>query len=315
MATNIVALGLLPVLVLLSFAHTYKGVDFEKEFFSKRQTQTLKGIMIFVVFFHHFGLMNEHTEQMMKVYMPAQFSLAVFILLLGYTTALGHSKSEKIDFKKVWINRAWRLYLPVVIFSITFNNFLGATLFFFILTDIVYTFIKTDRNRLIAILVGNMLFPLFLKLIGMSEWWYDDIFTYFIGVALFMYKKPIIDFLRGKIYWPILGLYVLLAVPFAVYTIKNWPFDLSTIVHSTVLSILILLLMFRLNIKSKIFYFVGQYTWEIFIFHQTFIGLAKMIFGRNILILSFSMLLTIITSVAVQNGVKMLRNKINAREK
>lgn len=315
MATNIVALGVFPLLVLQSFAHIYKGEDFDREFFSKRQTQTLKGIMIFLVFFHHFGLMNEHTEQLMKVYMPAQFCIAIFMILLGYTTALGHSKSGKIDFKKLWINRAWRLYLPVVIFSLPFNNFLGATLFFFILTDIVYAKVKTNKNRLIIIFIGNMLFPLALKVIGMGEWWYDDIFTYFIGVALFMYKKPIIDFFRRKTYWALLGCYVLLAVPFAVYTIKNWPFDLSTIVHSTVFSILILLLMFRLNIKSKIFHFVGQYTWEIFIFHQTFITLAKKIFDRNILILCFSMLLTIITSVALQNGVKMLRNKIEAREK
>ena len=104
MGTNIIGLGVFPLLLLYAFSHRYNTGEFKKEFFSKRQTQTLKGILIIFVFFHHFVELNNCEGPVFGVYFFAQFTIALFFLISGYTTALGYSCLQgKPDLKKMWI--------------------------------------------------------------------------------------------------------------------------------------------------------------------------------------------------------------------
>ncbi|SDI03274.1 Acyltransferase family protein [Pseudobutyrivibrio sp. 49] len=314
MGTNIIGLGVFPLLLLYAFSHRYNTGEFEKEFFSKRQTQTLKGILIIFVFFHHFVELNNCEGPIFGVYFFAQFTIALFFLISGYTTALGYSRLQgKPDLKKMWIKRSWRLYLPIVIFTLPTNNFLTAILFFFVLSDIAYSLFDSDKKRLAFIFAGNMIYPFTLKLLGFGDWWYDDILTFFMGVALFMYKEQITSFLKKKIYWVIMPVGTILTVISIYLAIMKLPFDYSTMIRSTTMTVIIVLFLQRLNLKSRLFYFVGEYTWEIFLTHQIIIRLMQRIFSKNILVLISSIVLTILSAVIVNKSVLKLKTIIEKR--
>ncbi|SFO24805.1 Acyltransferase family protein [Pseudobutyrivibrio sp. UC1225] len=315
MGTNIIGLVVFPLMVLYAFSHRYITGEFEKEFFSKRQTQTLKGILIIFVFFHHFVELNNCEGPVFGVYFFAQFTIALFFLISGYTTALGYSRLQgKPDLKKMWIKRSWRLYLPIVIFTLPTNNFLAAILFFFVLSDIAYSLFDSNKKRLAFIFIGNMIYPLSLKILGFGDWWYDDILTFFMGVALFMYKDQITNFFRGKIYWLIMPAATVFTVVSIYLTTVRLPFDYATMIRSTTMAVIIVLFLQRLNLKSRLFYFIGEYTWEIFLTHQLIIMLMQRVFSKNILVLIFSIVLTIISAVIVNRSVLKLKTIIEKRE-
>lgn len=284
------------------------------DFFSKDQTQTLKGIMILIIFFHHFTLIRTCNPWLYYLFIIlTKTSIAMFILIAGYTTALGYYKSgEKPDLKRVWIKRCWRLYLPVMIFSIIQNNFLAALLFYFVLTDIAFLKFKTDRSKLLFIFIGNMFYIFALKLIGAGEWWYDDVLTFFIGVAIVMYKNQLMQLSKKKFWYILIGFLVLsVLINFLIY--KCLPYDFLTMAYSTQNTVIVALLMLRVNIKSKVFNLIGKYSWEIFFLHQPYMLLMQKVFNRNILILISALILTMITAVIVNNGIKEIHCRVEKR--
>ena len=123
MLSTIIAIGLYPLSLIISFANKYNSDDFKKEFLSKRQTTVLKGMMIMIVFFYHFTLIRPNADLIGAVYGMGQICLTIFFFISGYTTCLGHMKAQRINLKKIWITRAWRLYLPLLIFTLSQNNF------------------------------------------------------------------------------------------------------------------------------------------------------------------------------------------------
>ena len=306
MISNIIALTIYPLLVITSFAHSYKG-DFDTEFYSKRQTTTLKGIMIIVVFFHHLSHALDNIVLIEEAYRIAQFSITTFFLIAGYTTCLGHLRSENIDLKKIWINRSWRLYLPLVILTVWANNFLGGLLFFFIFTDLAFILYKKNSQRLALITFGNFIFIPLCMLLRLGEYWFVDVLTYFVGVAFAMYKNEILAFFSGARYWISLAVLILLSVHFSIMAYFWCIYIISDTISSFCIALVVLLVMMKRNLKSDLFYFIGQYTWEIFLLHQMTFYVTKRFFRHNSVVMILSFVMTICLAVLVQKSVKRLR--------
>ncbi|MDC7280499.1 acyltransferase family protein [Butyrivibrio fibrisolvens] len=316
MLTDLIALALYPLSSIIALAHPYKAGEFADEFFKKRQTTTMKGIMILIVFFHHFSQICAPETLTEYAYRIGQPCITFFFFLSGYTTYLGHSKMEKIDLKKLWIGRAWRLYLPVMIFSILFNNFLGGLLAFFVFTDLAFIIFKKDIHRLAFITFGNFLYFVFLIVIGAPNYWFDDILTYFVGAAFAIYKNQAITFFESNVKYALcLIALIVLAIPSGYFGINYRYYDLAITVFSFVGCLIVVLLMMRLNIKSNIFHFIGNYTWEIFMFHQMFIILFNKVIYRNSIVLILSAVSTLGLSVAVHEGVIAIRKRVNENKK
>ncbi len=308
MISNIIALAVYPILAILAFCHKYATGSFDKEFFAKRQTTTLKGIMIFVVFFHHFSHIVAGTVWFERAYRNGQYCIAVFFLLAGYTSCLRYIKADKIDFKKVWINRCWRLYLPIIILSVPVNSFMDALLFFFICTDIAFARIKSDKLKILALFLCNIIFVVICMIVGQGEYWYDDVLTYWIGAIIAFYKKDIVAYFVRFKYW--ITLIMLTIVFVASYVLAfNWKhYAYSTMILSTSGALIIFMLMMKLNLRSSVFEFIGRYSFEIFMSHQLIIRAMNRLFMHNSVVLFSSMLLTITFSVLLQRTMLKLKS-------
>ena len=296
-----------PLFTLFAFFHKYDEGSFNKEFFCKRQTTTLKGIMIIVIFFHHFPQIVDGAEWVDRAYRNSQYSVATFFLLAGYTTSLRYIKTNKIDFKQVWINRCWRLYLPIILLTVSRNSFMDCLLFLFVCTDVVFARINNDNLKIVALLICNALFIFFCIRIGKRPYWYDDVFTYWIGVAVAFYKNDIIKFFTGVRYWiSLIALSVLFDVSY-YFAFYGRQYVYSTIILSTSAALIVFLIMMKLDIRSRFFEFIGRYSFEIFMSHQLIILLMNILFIHNSTIMFSSFLIIIIFSVSFQRAALLLK--------
>jgi hypothetical protein len=314
MISTIIAFVLYPVLVIKTFFNRYKEGEFEKEFFNIRQTTVVKGVMIMIVFFYHFSQIVDYADMIERTFRGGQICLTYFFFLAGYTTCLGHLKVPRIDLRKVWIKRAWRLYLPILILSVAFNNFLDALLVFFVITDIAFLIFSENKKRLLMISVGTIIYVLFLIVLGFESYWYNDILTYALGVAMAMHKDDIILFFKRKsIYFAAV---VFSGVASAIFvhlgTDSQW-WGYYSIGYSFFECILLVLIMMTLNPKSKIFYILGKYSWELFLFHQGYIILFNKLIRSNSLVMICSLTFALVTGVLLNKAVQMLKSRIEAR--
>ena len=313
MATTLLSLVLFPLMAIKAFMNKYKSGE-EEEFFNIRQTTTIKGIMMMLVFFHHYSHIVDYPEIIEYAYRICQVCMTVFFFISGYATYLGHSKAAKIDLKKIWIKRAWRLYLPIMIFSVMFNNFMDALLVFMLATDLAFIFFKTNKNRLLFISAINVLYFVVIIAAGLPEYWYDDILTYALGAAFAVYKDSIVELMKNKkLYFGTLIALGAISAPCMYLAINYVYYDITVTIFSFFECIMVVLLMMKLNVKSNIFYFIGQYTWEIFMSHQMFITLFNNIFEHNIFVMVCSFAASIVFSILVQGGVKKLRTMLSAK--
>ncbi len=309
MASTFIALVLFPLLAIKAFMNKYEGNQ-QEEFFNIRQTTTIKGIMIMIVFFHHYSHIVPNVDTIELAYRIGQVCICVFFFISGYATFLGYSKSASIDLKKVWQKRAWRLYLPVTILGFFQSNFINAILIFLLASDLAFIFFKTNTKRLLFITAVNILYFVACILIGLGEWWYDDVLTFALGAAFAIYKDQLVEIMKNKKIYTVAMIGLCIAcVPFMYMGINYMYFNVSVTIYSFLACIVVVLLMMKVNVTSSIFYFLGQYTWEIFLTHQMFMVLFNKIFTHNILIMVCSFAASVGFSVLLQSGVKRMRSR------
>ncbi len=310
MLTYIIAFVIFPLSILIGIRKYSEGT-FEKEYFNKGQTTTLKGIMIMFVFFHHFSHVVTDTYWIEYVTRIAHPCITIFFMIAGYTTYLGHAKIETLDLKKLWINRSWRLYLPLLIFTVPFNNFLTPLLVFFIFSDVAFMVTRNTNYRLAIIAFGNVFYYVVCLAQGVAEFWYDDVLTFAVGAIFAAYKDQIIQFFQDKVkYYISLIVFIIICIPTGYLGLQYKYYDIVITIFSFFGCLIIVLLLMKFNIKSKLYYFLGGYTWEIFMTHQMFMELYKRFTSRNSIILVLSFVSSVALSYLIQNGVKALRKKV-----
>lgn len=145
-ASLFIAVFLFPIVALLCSVHKYpKGVDTGNQMLNKTQTATLKGIFIIVVFFHHFSQIIEVSNLKSLYNSGGYIAVTVFFLIAGYVTVLELERTK--DYKQFLYKKILRLYLPILIFTVTFNNFLTGLLFMYAITLIAYRFMPLEISR------------------------------------------------------------------------------------------------------------------------------------------------------------------------
>ena len=197
--------------------------------------------------------------------------------------------------------------VPIMIITVSENNFMDGLLFCFIFTDVAFYLFDSKFKRLLFIAFGNILFIVICIILGMMAYWYDDILTFFVGAGIAMYKNEFLKLFEGKRYWISTALLLMVLIP-SKYLAFNWIYyDISTIITSFAGAVLMVVLLMKFNLKSKVFLFLGGYSWEIYMFHQMFILLGAKVAHRNVIIMIFAIGATILLSIIVQELSKMLR--------
>lgn len=307
-------------------------------FFSKTQTDKLRGIAIMLIIFCHYFQKVHTTEAFSKLVYSSlgAIGVGIFFMLSGY--GLMTSKMKKVNYTKGFLkNKLLRIYsvcfigyiLVSIIFLISktpFNNniflefitfslpntlmwYLKVQVGMYVLFWIASIILKNKSNKsfAITILVVCIIYMAVCFITDVQFVWYENTLFFPAGIFLAMYKDKVYSFMSKRytlsLIVSILAFIVGVISALMFFETKKGPFELIYIFGFIVL-------LFTASVKisgnSRILDFFGKYSLELYISHITVCELLAFVDSSNVL---YSVLF-IILSVLLAIMIKFLSQKI-----
>ncbi len=273
-----------------------------ENYFDKNQTTTLKGILILLVFIHHFTQYINYPKFYDLTFIMGPFAVNAFFLIAGYATILGFEKRGTKPDKSFLIKRALRVYIPLTLIGITENNFLVGLLWMYLASFIAYRFLSPQK-RFPFILFMNLAFIVFFMAISpLNCWWFDRVIPYSFGAYFAMNKSKLMGKFENKGFLYSAFVISLFCTGFFAYRMPKW--DLAYLPEALGLSlfesILILTFYYMFHYEDKPFAFFGKISFEIFFLHQAFFPLIGNVVDDKKILFIASFVATVVASYLLQ---------------
>lgn len=277
---------------------------------TKQDSNYLKGMASLMVVFAHYCLKLEEEHRLVFYIKPFRYlgplGVAIFMFLSGYGL-FASNHLEKIN-EKFLLKRIKNVYIPYIIVRIMFImlknyqfdsvweaiGYLAGVIrpYWFIIVImiiyIVYYFvskINVDVDKKMGILVLGILFfsIIMYKIYGIEEsYWYGNNLIFPLGVLAARFDKPIVDFLKTY-WWRLFGVVVIcLGLSCRYYFISD---GILRIIGKFVLACFfitfLIMVMQKIDLRSKSIIFLGGYSLYIYITHSTIYTCMREYFVMN----------------------------------
>lgn len=305
-------------------------------FFSKSQTDWLRGIAIILIMYSHYyavlnlnGKINGILYQLLSG--TGMYGVALFLLMSGYATMI--SKMNKANYLDGYIpKRLLRLYVPFIIVFIimailrmvhgegislknillmplmslpdTVNWYLKVQLALYIVFYLTARIIKKDKWVIITVFIICFIYMIIGLCTHIDAHWYESSYMFPLGMLMAKYKNSFYRFL--SLHYPIkIIISLILAVLFYVpYYLFGGP--IPEIIHILGITQFMVCLCVKMRGTSKIFAFFGQCSLELYLSHGIYLGYIRRYFDLQENVLTY--LLFMLSSVLFAYGVKKLSN-------
>lgn len=329
------AYGIIPIIILIGVKKVKKSKNLNDNYFNQTQTSILKGISILLIVVHHLTI-RLINPNFMKPFLNVGFlGVAIFFFISGYGLISSYLKDEN-HLNNFFSKRVARVYIPfmvtnifigitsILIFdesysiteifltSIFLKNitsgqvfwYINATILFYIVFYLTLKFLKTTTKAIIIMFIYSIIYIFVCRIQEMGIYWYNTALAFPFGV-LVAYKKEKILYIIKTYYNK---LFIIFLIGFVIIFLISFEESKNKFIFDTISSILfiflVMLLNYKLNIKSKLLDFIGSISFEIYLVHQFIIDIF---YGRyhTKQSLSFYVLVLIII------GVSFLLNKVS----
>jgi len=332
----LLAYGILPFIVLVSLKKVKKPENFDYDFFNQTQTTNLKGISILLIVVHHFTIKMTN-PLFMKPFLNVGFlGVAIFFFVSGFGLMSSYLE-EKSHLNNFFSKRVARVYIPflvtniaVGIASIFMMNanysitdiistsiflkgittgqdfwYINATILFYIIFFLTLKFLKPTK-AIKAMFIYSIIYIFACLTQGKEIYWYNTAFVFPLGVLSAYRKETMLNIIKN--YYN--KLFIICSVMFVITFLISYKESGSKYIFDTITGILfmflIMLLSYKLNLKSRLLTLIGSISFEIYLVHQFIINLFYDKYNTN-QSLSFYVLLFIIV------GVSFLLNMVTKR--
>lgn len=291
---------LLLILLITLFGIKFFIKDFNSDYLCKKQTNSLKGILILLIFYSHFisyidkPILYNHYILHLRDWL-GQFIIVIFLFYSGYGIYESIKKDKNNYLNNFPVRRILRTFfhfaIAVAIFFIIKCCFMGYTynikkilltfigwnsignsnwyvfdiLILYSLFYISFKFFDKDDKKAIVLLWG-LSFVLILWLRNVQPFrFYDTILSFPLGVTYSFYKDKIHEFIfNNKKY-----LLLLFVVLFGIFSLKICPRDtIGYWISGMLFSILCVLISMKIKIGNKVLNWLGENIFYIYIFQR-----------------------------------------------
>lgn len=290
---TIVLILLLALILYKSKIYIFK-TNFNDEYISKETTTSIKGIFVILVFLTHviqYVSFNSIIDTPYNIiqYKMGQLIVCMFFFYSGYGIyeSIKNKGSKYIEsFPK---NRLFKVLLhfdiavliylildlilnikvtiPKILLSLigwdslgNSNWFMFAILFAYLITYLVFKFIKNEKANLIVLFIFIIAYMLVIANFKES-WWYDTIICYPLGMLFSVYKDKFEKIINSNLKYYI-TLFISIVLLFVFHEIRN---ILGFALTSSIFSFIILLLTRKINISNKYLDWFGKNVFNIYI--------------------------------------------------
>ncbi|MBM6744341.1 acyltransferase [Drancourtella massiliensis] len=281
------------------------------EFLSIKQTGSLKGLAILMVYIHHFGQIRY------SIYNSHSFlgflGVALFLFISGYVTQRQVELKKEKWKRNFWIKKFQRLFVPRCVVVFVFGMLAGRTLlvscqeavwfiqdwFFAAVVFNYIIFYVSEYFRLkteYIIFIAEALFAAVCILFGQQIMWYNTAFLFGMGVVFAKYQDTIMmrmSRIANKT-WVIIP--ILLFCFSILGSIFRWQRFVSDSISGILFVFIIIWGAYRKKVTFKGLEFIGKYSWEFYLVHTRVIGIILNRVTSNDL---FAFFISLIVSLAI----------------
>lgn len=327
------------------FLQAAKKKEETDERFSKITVQCLKGLSCLAIFGHHYGQMSGESVLVIFTHF-GYLALNIFLMISGYGVSYG-LKNKKNYLDKFLIHRCGRIVLCYWIMNgitviaeyifygeCSINNWKRGMRIFF-LRDASYTQASWYIMMLfwlyfffyLAAHLGEKYLQFFMFLVvsgiiiynikrGMPLWYYNYLYSFNVGIYM-AYRKE-----RGKkerYFFKLVCSFVLFVLLFVISKIDRiimvsesfrLILNISAILSSTALAVMVMFVMEKIKIGSKLLCILGSISTSIYVFHTCIMLRPEIQFEMLEYIKNWGVCLWISLgiTIAVSMGIKKLLN-------
>lgn len=291
---------LIPVFVLSQTGKTTGDIILDKDF-----SGSLKGIFAVYIALGHLVLISETTYPLL---MPLKnfgyLCVAFFFLMSGYGLTLGYLRGGLKDFAK---KRVLKIYIPYVISSLiigflylafmddvkVLDIFIKSLLMKPVYADrilwyvfvqvlmyiffwISFKFIPEKKNnlfKLLGLLGLTLAYIVVCKVIHESLWRYKTVLCFPLGVFVGLYKDQVISLIKKYFAVFVVPAIPVCAVGFAFAIMDKHSF-ITSLVSALLFACLAVFVSYKVSIRSKILHFLGDISYEFYIFQLPIIHIT-----------------------------------------
>lgn len=332
------------IIMLLIFITLYK-CEFVKEginedYISIRTTKIINGIFVIFVFLSHSNGYIAYSNSWIDSFGSliilniGQLMVTTFLFFSGYGIyeSIKAKKQEYIDAmpKKRILSTLIKFDIAVLVFLIVSfivnikydirtillsfigwegignsNWYIFAIIFLYLITYIIFKFIKLNDNIKIGIVTLFTILYMLLMSKFKESWWYDTVLCYPLGMWFSLYKSKIETKFNQKPNLIYIALIISIITFIFSFSFRENIYIYSTI-HITAFIACILLFSMKVKLNSGLLNFMGNNVFYIYIYQRVpmiILDKYNMYFENRYIFLILSFLITI--------GITILINKIN----
>lgn len=305
-------------LILISLKKNYNN-----NWLDINSTNTLKGIAIITVIFHHFATNMKYNSIFKIIFGNIGFlGVAIFLFVSGYGL-LSSYKNNHNYLEKFLKNRFFKIIIIFIISRIIIllisRNIVIATqsdwytyiiLYYYFLFYMVYKYIKNNNLKKYIMWLSFIPYILICLYLKKSPYWYNTSICFPFGLLIAEYKEIVYKVINNnfiKFLIP-LGLFILVMV---VFQVTGFISNLQWLQFITpiIFILLIITLLTKFKLDSKILKFFSNISFPLYLLH---IFLFKYIYNLGIHS-DFVFVITIVVNILFAIIINKLLNIIYGR--
>ncbi len=325
---------LFPLLMLKGIKLEGKEEDGEVSFFSKAETNYLKGVAALMVVFAHYCLRLEEEQRLLMIVAPFRYlgplGVAIFFFLSGYGLYMSH-KIDKLSPSFI-IKRFLNVYFPYIlirILSIPFSNMIGLELnsfknvfnyiigivykpFWFVIVIMLIYFIYyiismiriSENKKMVCLSLAIVFLSIILYLIfGLEQsYWYGNNLLFLFGVLVAKYRDKINGFINNQYSGIFIFDIIAMALGCMLYFIaKGLVLIFVKMLTGVFLVVLLMLILRKISITKSFMGVIGRYSLYIYLLHSDLYRIINYFFNTEKAIVTIIyFIMTIIIPILVK---------------
>lgn len=278
--------------------------EWKDNFWSRTQTKAIQGICAIVIVFHHMAqkvsapwLPREYFSHGLEPFLYVGFLMVgVFFFCSGY--GLYTSVKSKTDYLKNFLGSHIRpvilifliansvFYLVGNVFS-GYNWYIYALLYLYVAFWISFRFIKKDGTAIAAIIGFVALYIAGCEFFAAGTWCYNSIIAFPVGMLVAKNNDRTADFLKKKYLLKLCALFALTVAALVsaevlnartgaaeaedTYNLMRYASVILWSVSATSFSLFLFAGSMKIQIKGRVWSFLGSITLELYMIHVVFV--------------------------------------------
>ena len=218
----------------------------------------------------------------------------LYNIVLNSKYSIAHILISSFTLRTVYSNDIlWYIFVQILLYIIFYTSF---------------KIFKEQKYQISYVFIFIIIYMLYARYFNQGPWRYNTVMCFFMGIIIAIYKVKIIKFISNnyKQVFVLIGILFLLSWYLVINSVYSY---YATFISAIVFCLFITIFTYRFKLESKIFRFLGNISYEIYIVQLPIVNMVIKIIGINIISLLIVLFITVFVSTIANKLAKSILKK------